>query len=249
MTSTIAGAGPTGTEPTGTARTGRGGRVRWVVVLLTSLAIVGAVLASCTRASLPISASDGGVSAAYADRPYAVQVVFYVHVVTASLALLVGPFQFSAALRRRAPRVHRWTGRVYALGVGVGAAAAFVMSFVSSIAFDGFFGFGTLALLWAWTTWRGYRAVRAGDLAGHRAWMIRSFALTYAAVTLRVWLGVLIVLQLLTAGGDLDGDRAFDNAYAALPFLCWLPNLVVAEFLVRRRGLPAYRLVPAPSPR
>jgi len=63
-------------------------------------------------------------------------------------------------------------------------ANAFVMSFVSSVAFDGFFGFGSLAVLWASTTYRGYRAARNRDFASHQAWMIRSFALTFAAPTL-----------------------------------------------------------------
>ncbi|MBV6700160.1 DUF2306 domain-containing protein [Kitasatospora aureofaciens] len=242
MTSTTA---PVATTPT--ARTGRRGRVPWAVVLLTSLAIVGYVVATYAQAGLPIAASQGGLSRTYAERPIAIQVAFYVHIVTASLALLVGPFQFSTALRRRSLAVHRWTGRVYVLGIAVGSVAAFVMSFVSSIAFDGFFGFGSLALLWAWTTWRGYHAARNRDLPGHRAWMIRSFALTYAAVTLRAWLGVLIALQLLTAQGPVDGTRIFDTAYAVVPFLCWLPNLVVAELLIRRRGLPSYRLTPAPA--
>ncbi|MGW2254221.1 DUF2306 domain-containing protein [Kitasatospora sp. NPDC001660] len=220
----------------------RSGRVPWTVVLLTSLAVVGYVVATYAQAGLPLDGSRGGLAATYAERPLGIQLAFCVHIVTASTALLVGPLQFSAALRRRSRTVHRWTGRVYLAGIGLGSPAAFVMSFASSVAFDGFFGFGSLALLWAWTTWRGYRAIRERDLPSHRAWMIRSFALTYAAVTLRAWLGVLILVQSLTADGTVDGTRVFDNAYAALPFLAWLPNLVVAELLIRRRGLPSYRL-------
>ncbi|MGW1763145.1 DUF2306 domain-containing protein [Streptomyces sp. NPDC002073] len=233
--------------PRTTPKPAAGGRVSWTVVLLSSLAIVGVTLATYAQGRLPIDSSGGGLSSTYADRPLAVQIVFYVHVVTGSLALLLGPFQFSTALRRRSLATHRWVGRLYVTAIAVASTAAFVMAFFSSIAFNGFFGFGSLALLWAWTTWRGYRAVREGDLDSHRAWMIRSFALTYAAVTLRTWLGVLIALQLLASGGDLDGEQAYDTAYGVLPFLCWLPNIVVAEFLVRRRGLPSYRLCPAPA--
>ena len=53
--------------------------------------------------------------------------------------------------------------------------------------------------------------------------MLRAFALTYAAVTLRLWLIALIPLL---------GD--FSSAYAVVPFLCWVPNLVVVELLLRR---------------
>ncbi|MFI2241489.1 DUF2306 domain-containing protein [Streptomyces chrestomyceticus] len=76
------------------------------------------------------------------------------------------------------------------------------------------FGFGTLALLWAWTSYRGYRAIRERDFASHRAWVIRSFALTFAAPTLRIWLGLLIGVQTL-AGSQADG--AADAAPSSEP--------------------------------
>lgn len=119
MTSTTA---DTATVPVATTR--RGGRVRWTVVLLTSLTIVAYAVGTYARAGLPIAASKGGPAATYAERPVAVQVTFYVHIVTASLALLVGPFQFSTALRRRSPAVHRWTGRVCLLAVAASPPTA-----------------------------------------------------------------------------------------------------------------------------
>ena len=54
------------------------------------------------------------------------------------------------------------------------------------------FGFGMLAVLWLFTTAMAYRRVLQGKIQSHREWMIRSFALTFAAVTLgsgfRSWL-------------------------------------------------------------
>ncbi|MGI3780961.1 MAG: DUF2306 domain-containing protein, partial [Janthinobacterium lividum] len=85
---------------------------------------------------------------------------------------------------------------------------------------------------------------RRGDVASHRAWMIRSFALTYAAPTLRFWLFALLIPQLLLG---VDFPQAYTNAYAPVPFLAWIPNLVIAEFMIRRRGLPALRLSPSPA--
>src|SRR3981081_882212 len=127
-------------------------------------------------------------------------------------------------------KVHRWIGRVYITAVWLGSAAAFVMSFFSSVAIDGFFGFGSLAVLWASTTYRGYRAARNRDFASHQAWMIRSFALTFAAPTLRIWLGTLISVQLLFGHG-VSGAQAFQNAYLVLPWFCWLPSIVVADII------------------
>jgi hypothetical protein len=62
--------------------------------------------------------------------------------------------------------------------------------------------------------------------------MVRAFALTYAAVTLRLWLGLLIGAQ---AAAGLPAEVAFDRAYAIVPFLSWVPNLLVAELYLRRR--------------
>jgi len=182
-----------------------------------------------------------GLATTYADDPGFVQAAFYSHITFAGLSLLIGPFQFSKRIRARSLTVHRWIGRTYVTSVAIGSVAAFIMSFVSSVALLGFFGIGSLALLWGWTTYRGYRAVRVGDIASHQAWMIRSFALIYAAVMLRVWLILFLVILGVFAKNTLTSNQISDYAYAPVPFLCWLPNLVVAELIIRRRNLPGLR--------
>lgn len=152
------------------------------------------------------------------------------------MALLVGGFQFSRKLRQRSHRAHRWVGRTYVASVLTGGATGLVMAFFSSVAFIGLFGFGTLAILWIWTTYHGCRSARDRDFAAHQAWMIRSFELTYAAPTLRMWLIILTIVQLPFG---LDAAVVAANAYAPVPFLCWIPNLVIAEYIVHRRGLPS----------
>lgn len=214
--------------------------IPWLAVLLTSLVIAVYAPGQYLFDTLDnLARADTGLASTYSQRPVVVQIVFYIHIVAAGLALLVGGFQFSRALRRRSIRLHRWIGRTYVASVAVGGVSAFIMSFFSSVALLGFFGFGTLAVLWIWTTYRGYRSIRDGDLASHQAWMIRSYALTYAAPTLRIWLLILIVVQ-LPLGVAPEAIAA--NAYAPVPFLCWLPNIVIAEYIVYRRGLPSLAL-------
>jgi uncharacterized membrane protein YozB (DUF420 family) len=106
-----------------------------------------------------------------------------------------------------------------------------VLSTVSLAGPLGTAGFGTLAVLWLTCAVLGLRAILDGDVTAHRRWMIRTFALTYAGVTLRLWLIVLIPLL----GGD------FLAAYLFTPFLSWVPNLVVAEFLLRRQAVTVSR--------
>jgi uncharacterized membrane protein len=211
---------------------------------LLCLAITGYFVGQYATGSLStLAAHKTGLASNYAHRAFPIQAAFYTHITMAGTALAVGPFQFVKTIRRRAPRVHRWIGRTYVFSIAFGAVAAFVMSFFSEAGFVGFFGFGSLAVLWGWTTYRGYRAARDRDFASHQAWMIRSFALTFAAPTLRLWLGLLIGIDVLGGG---SGDP-FKTVYPAVPFLCWLPNIVVAELVIHRRKLPGLRFSDSPA--
>lgn len=214
-------------------------------MLLSALAIVAfAAVPYATGSLAGLAEQQVGLAEAYAAQPFVVQLALYVHIAGGSLALVLGALQFWRGLRDRAPRVHRWTGRVYLAAVGIGGAAGLLISFFSPAGWVGLFGFGALAVLWMLTGWRAYRAIRRGDVATHQSWMIRNYALTFAAVTLRLWLPLLLLLP-LWLGMPWEFESAWANAYAAVPFLAWMPNLLVAEWLIRRRGLPSYRLTPA----
>jgi len=212
-----------------------------VWIIFSSLAIAAFAVAPYFTSSLKqLAAEDAGLAFGYADQPIGILIAFYAHVIFAGIALLIGPFQFSRSLRSKQPAIHRALGRTYLVSVGIGGLAALVIAPVNTAGFVGFFGFGTIGVLWLWTAWKGYRSIRSGDVASHRAWMMRNFALTYAAVTLRLWILVLVSVHLALGG---DPSTAFTNAYSAVPFLSWLPNLVVVELLIRRRGLPTLRIV------
>jgi len=153
----------------------------------------------------------------------------YTHVFASVVALALGPLQFSGRLRSKHVAVHRWSGRVY-LGVGVlvGGIAALYMA---AHAFGGRvaqLGFACLAVAWLYSGLRAYLAIRAGDVARHRVWMVRNFALTLAAVMLRLYMPAAMAAGI-----------AFEAAYAPIAWLCWVPNLVVAELLFNRRRASA----------
>jgi len=158
-------------------------------------------------------------------------VAVYTHVFASAVALALGPFQFSSRIRARRITVHRWLGRAY-LGVGVllGGLSGLYMSLNAFGGIAARLGFGCLALAWLFTGLCAFRAVRARDLASHRRWMVRNFALTFAAVTLRLYLPVPI-----TAG------VAFEAAYPVIAWLCWVPNLVLAELFYNRTRNPSLR--------
>ena len=146
-----------------------------------------------------------------------------VHVAGAATALLIGPLQFSARLRGRFREFHRWNGRVYVVSCLVGGVAGFVLALGASTGLISTLGFGSLAVLWIVTTLLAWRRAVQGRFVEHRAWMIRSFALTFAAVTLRLYLPLASMLSL-----------NFIDAYVAISFLCWVPNLALVELYLRR---------------
>jgi uncharacterized membrane protein len=152
----------------------------------------------------------------------------YIHILASAFALALGPFQFLQKLRCARPALHRWMGRLY-LGVGVmlGGASGLFMAAHSFGGLPAHLGFAGLALAWLYTGARAYRAIRARDVVSHRRWMTRNFALTFAAVTLRLW------LPSAAASGI-----PFELAYPVVAWLCWVPNLLVAEWILNGNHAP-----------
>ena len=167
---------------------------------------------------------------AHYERMFAVPFLAFLHTFGGGLASLIGPFQFHKGLRRRQPVWHRQAGRVYLIAVGLSSLAALYIS-PNSLAANTFgVAFIALALAWLYTGWNAYATARARDFQAHRRWMIRNFALTYAAVTLRVQ------MPLLVAGG-MDSVLALNVTGVT----CWVPNLIFAEWYMRRDNKARWR--------
>lgn len=144
-----------------------------------------------------------------------------VHIASMSVAALLGPFQFLRSYRNRYPRVHRVTGRAYLLGTLVGGLSGLSLAPYSASGLVSDVGFALLAVGVLFTSATAYRHIRSGDVQSHREWMTRSFALIFAAVTLRLYTPFL---------GALLGEY---NGYALVAWACWVPNLLVAEWMIR----------------
>ena len=151
------------------------------------------------------------------------------HFIGGGIALLVGGFQFSAALRTGRPALHRLLGRVYLLAVLASGFGGLAIATNAHGGISARIGFGLLALLWLGTAMAAWRAILRRDIEAHRRWMVRSFALTFGAVMLRVQ------LPLLQAGLG----ASFDEAYRTVAWLAWVPNLLVAEWWLLARRVPS----------
>ncbi len=155
-------------------------------------------------------------------KSFAVNIVpLFFHAGGGIIALSVGAWGFWGRLRSRYLSLHRWMGRIYLLSVLVGGLAGF---YLATMAFGGLLtriGFSLLAVLWLVTGGMAYWRIRARDIEAHRRWMIRSYALTLSAVTLRLWLPLFISL-----------GYEFTQSYMTVAWLCWIPNLLIAELII-----------------
>jgi hypothetical protein len=190
--------------------------LRWLV-LISSLGVVGYGLFAYF-ALTPGTTVHPAMKAAYAEHPTRI----LLHVFFSALALAVGPWQFFPSVRRRI-QLHRALGFVYFAGVFVGGIAGLATAFVAYGGLVSRVGFGALAVVWLITAAAALRAIKRRDFVAHETWSVRCFALTYAAVTLRLYLGLFFAARM-----------DFDSFYPLVAWLCWVPNLVFVEWILLR---------------
>jgi uncharacterized membrane protein len=155
-----------------------------------------------------------------------------VHAAPGALALFLGPFQFATRMRVRHPTLHRVSGRVYMVSVVVAAVAALVAATYSVSGFTVQVAFYILSLAWLYTLFRAFQAIRRGEVQLHRIWMIRNYSLTFAAVTLRIYLFSGIALQ-----QTILPSLAFADVYVTAVWASVLGNVLVAEYVIVDRTL------------
>ncbi|MEO1035854.1 MAG: DUF2306 domain-containing protein [Pseudomonadota bacterium] len=144
----------------------------------------------------------------------------YAHLIGGAIALAIGPFQLSSRIRNRHLSVHRLLGRIYVGAILVGGSAGLSLAISATGGLPAKFGFGMMAVVWLITTVMALINIRNRRIAEHQAWMIRSFAVTLAAVTLRFYLPI-----------SIASGNEFIAVYPVIAWLCWVPNLIIAEWL------------------
>jgi len=150
---------------------------------------------------------------------------FYIHVFSAFGALLAGFTQFSPQLLRDNPKVHRLIGKIYVANIlFINFPVGLIMGVCANGGLPGKMAFLLLDFLWFLFTWKAFICAKNGRYVDHKNYMIRSFALTFSAITLRTW-------KLI-----LSNIFAIDLAelYVIDAWLGFVPNLVIAEIIIRR---------------
>lgn len=153
---------------------------------------------------------------------------YYSHVLIGGIILVAGLLQLHPKSSRRYKRIHRALGYIYVMGIlFLAAPGGLVMSLFIGRGPFVLSSFLLQSVLWFMFTAIAFNKIRQGDIVAHQQWMWRSYALTFAAVTLRVYI--------FFTSYQFNLNDA--TAYATLAWLSWVPNLLVAEFLIRKKLL------------
>src|SRR5262245_11716013 len=151
------------------------------------------------------------------------------HVTGGLIAALAGVWQIWTGLNTQSMRVHPWTGRLYAAGVLLGSLGAFVLAFTSAA-----YGFAwavalvCLAIAWLGTTGTALYSIRNRNVLLHKQWMIRSYIVTFAFVTFRIFTDYVPY--------ESWGVSPQDMANAAIWPVWVMPLLAYEVMLARKRA-------------
>jgi uncharacterized membrane protein len=148
---------------------------------------------------------------------------FYTHILMGGLALFIGWIQFSKKILSNKPRFHRIVGKIYIIATLMSGFSGIYIAFYATGGIISKLGFLCLGILWLWFTLASYFYIRNRNIEKHKKLMIFSYACCFGAVTLRIWLPLLILLF-----------QDFTPAYRIVAWISWVPNLLVAYFLSKK---------------
>jgi len=201
-------------------------------VILLTLAFFTVLMAEITVAYIPYNLDIGflRIKQEYIDIDHW-RFAFFVHIYASMWALLAGFTQFSSHIQEFYPRLHRIFGYVYVVDVLlITGPASLLMSFYANGGITSKVAFVLLAIGWIVFTAIALIKAKQGDFAAHRRFMIRSYALTLSALTLRAW------KWSITNTVELPPM----DVYRAVAWLGWVPNLIFAELLIRKQFQKRY---------
>lgn len=152
-------------------------------------------------------------------------IMLFLHITTSILALVIGPFTLSTKFREKNISRHRMVGRIYMVGILLGGISGLYLSFYAMGGLVAKLGFGLLSVFWITSAYQALNRVKNRKIQDHQNWMIRNYSLTFAAVTLRIWLPLFVLLF---------GLEQFELSYTIIAWLAWVPNLIIAEFFIKQ---------------
>lgn len=197
------------------SKIGRGG----IVLLALVTVLPGIVRLVSVSTATPVIAEPAD------QRYYEHPVMTWLHILPGGIFMLVGPFQFSRSIRSRWIRLHRALGKIFIIS-GIGAAVvSFGMVFRFPVLGGAVTGLATFTfgLLMIFALLKAYTHIRRREIASHREWMIRAFAIGLGVSTIRLVIGI----------GLVAGYRILD-VFGISFWIGFGINVLAAELLIQR---------------
>ncbi len=156
------------------------------------------------------------------------RIAFYTHVFSSVFCLCAGFTQFSAQVLKHHKKLHRFVGKLYAFNIMfINFPAGMIMAFYANGHLPSRVAFILLDSLWLLFTYKAVAAVKVKNMKAHQRFMIRSYALTCSAITLRMW------KLILSNSFHIDPQVL----YMIDAWMGFVPNLLFAEWLITRMNL------------
>ena len=145
--------------------------------------------------------------------------MLHIHIVAAVIAIVSGMLNWTLTGERRQHSLHRMAGYLYIASVlGVDGTSGYLAPFATggelpTVAFN------TLNVYWLIVTVLAYVRIRQGDVARHRAWMLRSY----------VFCDTNVLNRAFTYLGGHVGHLPYATAYAIAVCLSIVVNVAAVE--------------------
>lgn len=156
------------------------------------------------------------------------RIAFYTHVFSSIFILSAGFTQFSSYILKYQKKLHKIAGKIYAYNILlINFPAGMIMAVYANGLLPSKIAFIVLDCLWFLFTLKAVIAIKKKDVTTHKKFMIRSYALTFSAITLRVWKIILLNsfhIEPLTL-------------YMIDAWMGFVPNLLLAEWIIRKKKI------------
>ena len=152
-------------------------------------------------------------------------IAMYLHFIFGPLSLALMGFQFLKNFRQMKPLIHKRIGYIYIASCLLAAFSAIPLALNTKEGPIAALGLLTLALVWIVFICLATRAIFNSNFKLHERYMYRAAALTFAGVTLRLYL--IIAVSVL--------DISYQVAYPIISWLCWLSPLIAVEIYIQKK--------------
>ncbi len=152
------------------------------------------------------------------------RIAFYTHIFSSMIVLFAGVFLFVPYILKHFSKLHRFFGKLY-IGfiLFLSAPSGLVMAYYANGGLWVKISFLILTPLWWWFTYKGYISIRNKKKLEHKIRMVRSFALTLSAISLRGYQFLLSQFELID----------YEFQYLFVSWVSWVGNLLIAEVYIQ----------------